>query len=56
MAPLNVMYDDFQRTERCGAENCLSIPNCVDKSCAGPSKRPANRIIVGGKEGDLSAP
>ena len=43
-------------TERCGDENCLSIPNCVDECCAGPGERPVNRFIGGGKEGDLSAP
>ena len=26
--------------ERCGAENCLSIPNCVDKCCVGPGEHP----------------
>ena len=40
-------------TEKCGAETCLSIPNSVDERCAGPGKRPTNRTIVGGKEGDL---
>ena len=43
-------------TERCGDENCLSIPNCVDVRCAGPGERHANRLIGGRKEGDHSAP
>ena len=43
-------------TERCGTENSLNIPNCIDECCAGPGERPANRLIVVGKEGDLSAP
>ena len=42
-------------TERCGDENCLSIPNCVDERCAGSGERPTNRFIGGGKEGDRSA-
>ena len=28
--------------ERCGAENSLSIPNCLHECCAGPGERPAN--------------
>ena len=28
--------------QRCGDENCLSIPKCVDECCAGPGERPAN--------------
>ena len=43
-------------TEKCGDENCLSIPNCVDECCAGPGERPANWHIGRGKEVDLSAP
>ena len=34
----------------------LIIPNYVDECCAGPAERPTNRLIGGGKEGDLSAP
>ena len=43
-------------TERSGAENSLSIPNCVDECCVCPGKRSVNRLIVEGKTGDLSAP
>ena len=42
--------------QRCGAENCLSIPNCVDECCAGPGERPTNRLIGGENERGLSAP
>ena len=43
-------------TERCGAENSLSIPSCVDECCVDPGERPANRLIGEGRAGDLSAP
>ena len=39
-----------------GVQNCLSIRNCVVERCAGPGERLTNRLIGGGKEGDLSAP
>ena len=41
-------------TERCDAENSLSIPNCINECCAGPGDRPANRPIGEGKVGDFS--
>ena len=42
--------------QRCGDQNCFSIPNCVGERYAGPGERPTNRFISGGKEGYLSAP
>ena len=43
-------------TERSGAENSLSIPNCVDECNVDPGERTANRLIGEGKAGDLLAP
>ena len=33
-------------TERCGAENSLSIPNCVDEYCAGSGERPPIDLLA----------
>ena len=42
-------------TERSGAENSLSISNCVDECWVGPGDPPANSLIGGGKAENLSA-
>ena len=34
----------------------IGIPICVDECCTGPGELPANSLIGGGKERDLSAP
>ena len=36
-------------TERSGAENSFSIPNCVDEYRIGPDERPVNKLIGEGK-------
>ena len=38
-----------KKAQRCCAENCLSISNCVDECCAGPGEFPTNRLIDNAK-------